>query len=280
MELLAATDASHVLDCTLGSGGHSGELLRRGGRVTAIDRDPAARRTAAMTLAAYGDRCRILAGDFAGRGAALAEAGETFDGVLADLGVSSPMLDDDAYGMGLRQDSPLDMRMDPALPTTALDLIASNDEDALADILFRLGEERRSRRIARALKAAWWRGATTCAEMAAAVRAAVPGHQRRHPALRTFQALRIAVNDELGQLDRLLAILPRLLRPGGRAVVISFHSLEDRRVKQSFRAGRADGTYDEVARRVITPGDEEVAVNRRSRPARLRWARRAGEGGR
>ena len=275
MEHLDLTPDAHVLDCTLGWGGHSAACLERGARVTAIDRDPRARAAAGRRLAPYGDRCRILAGDFAGRTDELRAAGEAFDGAVVDLGISSPMVDGDAHGMGIHSTSKLDMRMDPALPRSALDLIDGCDEDELADIIYRFGEERRSRPIARKLKAARRGGASTCVEMAEAVRTAVPGRRRRHPALRTFQALRIAVNDELGQLDRLLDNLPHLLRPAGRAVVISFHSLEDRRVKQAFRAQRRAGLYGEVARKVATAGKAELAVNRRARPAKLRWARRA-----
>jgi 16S rRNA (cytosine1402-N4)-methyltransferase len=263
------------LDCTLGLGGHSAALLAAGAAVLGVDRDPAARRLAAQRLAVHGDRLAVRGGTFADAAEELVMAGETFAGVLADLGVSSMQLDDTARGFSLRSEAAADMRMGDGCEGGALELIDRLDENELADVIYRYGEERLSRRIARALKrerAAG--GCRTGVELAEVVRRAVPGHHPRHPAGRTFQALRIAVNDELGQLERLLAALPRLLQPGGTAVVISFHSLEDRLVKNSFRDGRKAGRYSDAANRVTVATDAEQAANPRAGSAKLRWATR------
>lgn len=268
---------AHLLDCTLGLGGHSAEMLRRGAAVTAIERDPAARAAAAERLAGQGERLRIVAGDFATAAAELADAGEIFDGVLADLGASSMQLDDATRGFSLRAEAAADMRMDPERGESALEFIDRHGEDDLADVIYRYAEEPRSRRIARALKRARAAGVSSAAGLAEAIRAAIPGRFRRHPAVRTFQALRIAVNEELEQLRGLLGLLPRLVRPGGRAVIISFHSLEDRMVKERLREDHRAGAYDDRAKKVVRAGPDEVAANPRARAAKLRWARRAGE---
>ena len=273
LEHLRPAPGARFLDLTLGMGGHSAAFLAAGAHVTGVDRDPAARALAATRLAAYADRVSIISGTFADAAEEFVRTGTRFDGVLADIGVSSLQLDDEARGFAWRADVPADMRMGDGCPETALDLIDRLDADELADILYHYGEERLSRRVARFIKQSRAEGrCTTNAELAETVRRAVPGHHQRHPALRTFQALRIAVNDELGQLDRLLAALPRLCAPGGRAVVISFHSLEDRRVKESFRDGRKSGLWDDAARHVIIATEEEQAANPRSTPAKLRWA--------
>jgi 16S rRNA (cytosine1402-N4)-methyltransferase len=261
-----------ALDCTLGLGGHSAALLERGAQVVGIDRDGAARPLAEARLGRYGARFSLRAGTFAELAEAAVKAGERFDAVLADIGVSSLQLDDGERGFSLRSTVAADMRMDRAHGETALDLIDRLSESELADVIYRYGEERLSRRIARALKAARAAGVTTGEGLAAAIRQVVPGHQPRHPALRTFQALRIAVNDELGQLERLLAVLPELLTPAGRAVVISFHSLEDRLVKQALRAHHAAGRLGRVANRVVTASESELAANPRAGSAKLRWA--------
>ncbi|MFW5844814.1 MAG: 16S rRNA (cytosine(1402)-N(4))-methyltransferase RsmH, partial [Planctomycetota bacterium] len=196
-----------------------------------------------------------------------------FGAVLADLGVSSLQLDAPERGFGIRSPERLDMRMGDGCPEDALQLIERLDETALAEVIWRYGEERLSRRIARVLKQAVAAGTTSALGCAEAIRAGVRGHQPRHPALRTFQALRIAVNDELGQLEHLLARLPRLLRPGGVGVIISFHSLEDRLVKQAFRGARQAGIYQTISKKVVTAGADERRRNRRAQPAKLRWAR-------
>ncbi len=276
---LAPTPGARVLDCTLGLGGHALALARVGAVVTGIDRDGDARGLAHERFVRDGlaERLTVIASTFADAAEDLVRQGQRFDGVLADLGVSSLQLDRADRGFSWRAETAPDMRMGDDCPETALELIARIDEGELADILYQYGEERLSRRVARAIKRALAEGRlATSAQLADVVRAAVPGHHQRHPALRTFQALRIAVNDELGQLERLLAVLPALTAPGGRVAVISFHSLEDRLVKRSFRAGLQDGTWADVARRVVIADDAETAVNPRATPAKLRWARRAG----
>jgi 16S rRNA (cytosine1402-N4)-methyltransferase len=277
VDALAPRAGSVILDCTLGAGGHAAALLEleRGVRIVGVDRDHDARAMARRRLVRFGDRVRILEGTYADVVQGLVRVGETFDGVLADLGMSSMQVDDAVRGFSIRSQHPADMRMGDGCDEDALALIDRLDADDLADVLYSYGEERRSRRVARALKRAREDGVASAEGLASAVRAVLRGSHTRHPALRSFQALRIAVNDELGQLRRLLDCLPRLLRPGGRAAVISFHSLEDRMVKIAFRAGREAGHYEDVARKVITASPEERARNRRAAPAKLRWARRA-----
>ncbi len=277
LSALRLVPGAHVLDCTVGLGGHAARCLAVGARVTGIDRDPQARELARQRITAevpdVADRFQVLAGTFAEVTEQLAMDGRRFDGVLADIGVSSLQLDAQERGFSLRSEAPLDLRMDQQHGETALELIDRLDEAGLADVLWQFGEERLSRVIARRIKED--RAAGGCAtgiQLADTIRRAVRGQQDRHPALRTFQALRIAVNDELGQLDRLLAALPDLLVPGGRAVLISFHSLEDRRVKTAFRAHQEAGRYAEIARGVITASGDELAENPRSAPAKLRWA--------
>ena len=272
---------ARILDCTLGMGGHALALAQAGAAVTGIDRDGEARGHARERFAQAGlaDQLTVLAGTFADVVEDLVRQGQTFTGVLADLGVSSLQLDAVERGFSWRADVAPDMRMGDGCPETALELIARLDEGALADVIYTYGEERLSRRIARALKLAVAEGRLqTAAELAEIVRAAVPGHHPRHPAMRTFQALRIAVNDELGQLERLLAALPALTAPGGRVAIISFHSLEDRLVKQSLREGLQEDVWEDVARKVVVASDAEIAANPRANPAKLRWALRRAEG--
>jgi 16S rRNA (cytosine1402-N4)-methyltransferase len=272
VEQLRPRAGLRMLDCTLGMGGHSAALLARGASVVGVDRDGAARALAAGRLLGAGERFELRAGTFADVAEAAVKAGEHFDGVLADLGVSSLQLDDGERGFSMRSPVLADMRMDRANGETAIELIDRLDEYALADVIYKYGEERLSRRIARALKLARSEGVATGEELAAVVRKVVPGHHPRHPATRTFQALRIAVNDELGQLERLLALLPELLTPVGRVVIMSFHSLEDRLVKQALRAHREAGRLGAVANRVMTATDAELAANPRAGAAKLRWA--------
>jgi 16S rRNA (cytosine1402-N4)-methyltransferase len=274
LDHLSVTTDDHILDCTCGMGGHSAALLAGGARVTGVDRDPEARRLASERLAAHGERFQMRAGTYAEAVRDAVDRGERFDGVLADLGVSSLQLDDGDRGFSIRSEAPLDLRMDPSRGISACELLDRWSEEELALHLREWGEERFSGRVARVLKERRAEGAEACVTFADAIRKVVPGRQQRHPALRAFQALRIAVNDELGQLDELLALLPDLLTEGGRAVIISFHSLEDRRVKNAFRDGRRAGLYGDAARKVVTAGAEELAVNRRAAPAKLRWARR------
>lgn len=273
--LLAPAPGRRFLDCTLGAGGHTAALLAAGAAVTGIDRDPRARVLARERLAGHADRLQVLDQTFADAAEGLAAAGGTFDGVLADLGLSSMQIDDGDRGFSLRDDTRADMRMGDGCAVDAIGLIDQLGESDLADIIYRYGEERLSRRIASALKRARAKGIESAAGLAEAIRGCVPGHQPRHPALRTFQALRIAVNDELAELERLLAVLPRLAAPGGCVVVISFHSLEDRQVKLAFKAQQLRGRWSEIARRPVIASDDEIATNPRAHSAKLRWARRA-----
>ena len=275
-----------IVDGTLGGGGHAEALLDRGARVLGLDRDPKALAAATARLARFEGRFQARQGDYAD---ALALAGGPVDGLLLDLGVSSPQLDDAARGFSFTKDGPLDMRMG-GQGRTAAELIAETDERELADLIYAFGEERFSRQIARALKAAAPR---TTLEAAKAVEAAVPRKLREtriHPATRTFQALRIAVNQELRQLESTLQGLDALLRPGGRAAIISFHSLEDRLVKQAFR--RLSGGEDPgprglplppgppprfrlLTKKALVASEAEVAANPRARSAKLRGLEKA-----
>jgi 16S rRNA (cytosine1402-N4)-methyltransferase len=273
--LLVPGPGRRFLDCTLGAGGHTAALLEAGASVTAIDRDPRARELARARLAGHGERLTILDQTFSVAGQQLVEAGTRFDGVLADLGVSSMQIDDAGRGFSLRDEGRADMRMGDGCAVDAIGLIDQLEEGELADIIYRYGEERLSRRIASALKRARDKGIESAAGLAESIRGCIPGHQPRHPAIRTFQALRIAVNDELGELERLLAVIHRLVAPGSCAVVISFHSLEDRQVKLAFKAGQDRGRWSDIVRRPVIASDDEIAANPRSHSAKLRWARKA-----
>jgi len=264
-----------LIDCTLGGGGHSALLLKAhpGLRLVGLDRDPGARAAAAATLAGFGDRVHIEAGNFADHTPA-----EPALAVLADLGVSSPQLDGADRGFSFRLAGPLDMRMNPDAGETAAELIDRLEEAELADLLYAYGEERLSRRIARRLKeqGPWGdpahpRGTTDLAYAVAGCYPPRARHGRIHPATRTFQALRIAVNDELGALERLLERAPDWLVPGGILAIISFRSLEDRRVKTAFLA---DPRLERLTRKPLVADDAEVEANPRSRSAKLRVARR------
>ncbi len=259
MQLLEPKAGKLIIDGTLGGGGHTEALLDAGAKVIGYDRDPRALAAARERLARFGDRFEARQGDYASmEGPA--------DGVLLDLGVSSPQLDDASRGFSFQSDGPLDMRMGEG-GITAAELIETTSENDLANLIYELGEERHSRRIAKQLKAA--RPQTTLAAVDA-IKRAVPGKWGNiHVATRTFQALRIAVNDELGQLKAVLEKLPTLLNPGGIAAIISFHSLEDRLVKQAFRE-----TLEPITKKPITAGEVEERENPRSRSAKLRAARR------
>ncbi|MFH0798899.1 MAG: 16S rRNA (cytosine(1402)-N(4))-methyltransferase RsmH [Pseudomonadota bacterium] len=263
-----------VVDSTLGGGGHAAaiiEAISPGGEFIGIDRDPDAISASMARLEAPGSRIRLIRGRMGEMGTILNDSGfESVDAILADLGVSSFQLDTASRGFSFGKDAPLDMRMDPTCGGNALDLIASMDEGELAAIIREYGEERYARRIARALSK---KSIRTTGELAAAVAAAVPPqarHGRIHPATRTFQALRIAVNDEMGELSRFLETAPGKLSAGGRLAVISYHSLEDRKVKHSFRGAVAHGGFSLPFRRPVIPNDEEIAVNPRARSAKLR----------
>jgi len=282
-EVLAYLDpqpGATIVDCTAGAGGHLrliAEAMGRG-RIVGLDRDPVALALAGAQSLPAGVRVDLLHSDFRHTGERLRELGiEQVDGVMADLGVSSMQLSTAQRGFSFAADGPLDMRMDPRQPLTAHEVVNQFDERTLADLIFQFGEERRSRRIARAIVRS--RPLHTTAQLAgvvAAVSRSVNPKGRRglHPATRTFQALRIVVNAEIDALTDWLTLLPTWLRPGGRAVVISFHSLEDRPVKQSFRAGADQGVYELLTRRTVRPSEDEMARNPRSRSAKLRAVRR------
>jgi len=277
LEYLAIRPAGTYVDCTAGAGGHSAEIARRltRGRLLALDWDPGAVKVAGQRLAEFGERVRLVQARFRDLEQTMRRHGAApADGLLADLGLSQMQLDDPARGFSFAAAGPLDMRMDPSQPLTAAEIVNRSSERELADLIYQFGEERRSRRIARAIVRA--RPVRSTEELAEIIRGASgPSRQRRlHPATRTFQALRIVVNDELGQLRALLASirLSGLFRPGARIVIISFHSLEDRIVKDSFRQWQAEGFARALTRHVVRPSLGEVRANPRSRSARLRAA--------
>ena len=268
------------VDCTVGLGGHARALLEAGAtRLLGLDRDREALVHAARALARWEDRVELVHADFRTLDDVLDRRGiDRVDGALADLGVSSMQLDETGRGFSFRRDEPLDMRMDRTQGATAADVVNDAPEQELADVIFRYGEERHSRRIARALVAARRElPISTTGRLAEIVRRAVPhrGWQRIDPATRTFQALRIRVNAELDGLDRFLRQAVLRLRDGARLVVISFHSLEDRIVKHAFRSlERVDGLVRVLTKRPEVPGAEEVDRNPRARSAKLRAAER------
>ena len=278
--LLAVTPGDIVLDCTVGHGGHARMLAESaGGRGLLIgtDVDEVNLRTASQRLEGSGCPYRLFRCNFSRFEEALEEARvDKVNVMLADLGVSSSQLADARRGFSFQLDGPLDMRLDDRLPETASDLVNRLSESELADLVFQYGQERFSRRIARAVHhARQQRRISTTAQLAAIVAAALrvdPASRssKIHPATRTFQALRIAVNDELGALRRLLEKAPRFLRPGGRVGVIAFHSLEDGIVKEDFRRRKSDGIYTILTKKPVTARAKERQSNPRSRSAKLR----------
>ena len=287
--LLAPRPGKLVLDGTLGGGGHAERLLAAGARVIALDRDPRALAAAQARLARFGEAFRAVRADFRDAKAVLASLGLAgVDGALVDLGVSSPQLDDPARGFSFSRPGPLDMRMAGEGEPLA-DLLRRIDERELARILREYGEEPFARPVARAIKRAVASGEPLdTARLAEVVAGAIPRRawpRRIHPATRTFQALRIAVNDELGALAAWLDALPGVLNVGGRAAAISFHSLEDRMVKEKFRALTqactcppdlpvcacgARASFAALTRKAVVASEDEVARNPRARSARLR----------
>jgi 16S rRNA (cytosine1402-N4)-methyltransferase len=267
------------VDATLGGAGHTVALLEAEpkARIVGIDRDPAAIAAAEERLAPVADRVALVRGTFSQLREHLDALGISHvHGVIADLGVSSPQLDDAARGMSFRREGPIDMRMDPDTGETALELIDRLADDELADVIYRYGDERRSRRIARGIKKALAAGelSTTLDLRRAVVRAVGPARVGGvDPATRTFQALRIAVNRELQELEELLAVLPDIVAEGGVAVLIAFHSLEDRLVKRAF----AGGGWSTLTKKPQLATEEECSQNPRARSAKLRAARRASE---
>lgn len=276
---LTPRSGGSYFDATLGLGGHAEAVLEASGpagRLWATDRDVDAIAVARQRLARFGDRITILHAPFSEAKAQLAAAGApALDGALADLGVSSPQLDRGERGFSFRRPGPLDMRMDQSRGETAAEYLARVDEDELAAVLRDLGEERHARRIARFIvEDRESEPLTTTEALAALVARAVPRREHhKDPATRTFQALRIVVNRELAELERLLEDLPGCLAPGGRLAVISFHSLEDRMVKWRFRAlaePRGEAKFRIVTKKPITADDEELESNPRARSAKLR----------
>jgi 16S rRNA (cytosine1402-N4)-methyltransferase len=290
---LAPRDQATYVDGTFGAGGYSRALLAAAHcRVIAIDRDPAAVAAGTGLAGAYPDRFVVLEGRFGDMAALLATLGiSTVDGVALDLGVSSPQLDDPQRGFSFRADGPLDMRMGGD-GTSAADLVNSLSESALANLIYIYGEERFARRVARAIVAARREAPLTrTAELARVIRSVVPPAGGIDPATRTFQALRMEVNDELGELERALVAAERLLAPGGRLAIVSFHSLEDRKVKEFLRARSTNAprgsrhrpsrpaaapSFRLVTGKPVTPSAAEVAHNPRARSARLRAERARG----
>ncbi len=282
LEHLAPARGGVFVDCTVGYGGHARAVLDAGAsRLIGLDRDQAALTDAAVALGAFGNRVTLAHADYRRLDDVLDEQGITgVDGLLADLGVSSMQLDAPGRGFSFRRNEPLDMRMDQTTGPTAAEAIGDADERMLADVIYEFGEERHSRRIARAIAGAQLRSpVSTTGQLAEIVRRAVPrkGYSRIDPATRTFQAIRIWVNRELEGLDTFLTQAVRRLRPGGRMVIISFHSLEDRIVKHTLRALHAAGDLGLTVRtkRPVVPGHAEAERNPRARSAKLRAAERA-----
>jgi len=286
---LQVRPGGRYIDATVGAGGHATGILEAstpGGRLLGLDADPEAAIFARRILKRFGERAVVAASNFrALRGVAVAHGFEEVDGVLMDLGFSSRQLAAAERGFSFDRDGPLDMRLDPNQEQTAAELVNDLSETELADLLWRYGEERHSRRIARAIVAA--RPVTTTGQLAELVVNKVGRREKIHPATRVFQALRIAVNDELGALAEALPQARDLIRPGGRLAVIAFHSLEDRLVKQFYQQEAQDcicppdmpvcvcghrATLGIVTRKPIQPSDEEVSRNPRSRSAKLRIA--------
>ena len=286
IDFLAVRRGGTYLDATVGLGGHSYEIAKRlgaPGHLIGLDKDPAALGIARERLVV--SRSSLVVGekadwptvelqhtsfaDFAND-----QGPTTYDGILADVGVSSLQFDDPARGFSFQAEGMLDMRMNPQAELTAEQVVNHSDERELADVIYEFGEERRSRRIARAIVRS--RPIRTTVQLADVVSAAARPmkHERIHPATRTFQALRIFVNRELDELRGLLNAAPLLLKAGGRVVIISFHSLEDRIVKDAFREGVKQGHYRILTKKPVTPGDEEIDRNPRARSAKLRAAER------
>jgi 16S rRNA (cytosine1402-N4)-methyltransferase len=279
LEYLAVQPDGIYIDATLGAGGHAQEILKRleSGRLLGLDRDPHALEVARGRLAGFGGKLIMQHGNFAEIDALHAASGlAPADGVLADLGLSSLQVADASRGFSFNLPGPLDMRMDPGSDTTAADLINRTRERDLADLIYKLGEERHSRRIARDIVKARPYRVTT--ELAQVVTRAIPsraGLHQIHPATRTFQALRLAVNRELENLEQFLDRILPVLRPGGRVVILSFHSLEDRLVKHAFQRWQREGRARILTRKVVRPTQEEVRANPRARSAKLRAAEKS-----
>ena len=284
LRYLARPQGGLIVDCTVGLGGHARALLEAGAsHILGLDRDPDALAEARQVLAPFTGRFELVHADFRALDAVLDARGiGRIDGALADLGISSMQLDAEGRGFSFRRDEPLDMRMDRTSGPTASDVVNTADERELADAIWRFGEERFSRRIARRIVEQRMRGPiTTTKALADIVRRAIPtrGYQRIDPATRTFQALRIWVNRELEGLDAFVRTAAGRLHAGARLVVIAFHSLEDRIVKHTLRAlaDREEGIVTVLTRRPVVPTDDEIDRNPRARSAKLRAAERLPE---
>jgi 16S rRNA (cytosine1402-N4)-methyltransferase len=285
LDRLAPGPGDVMVDLTVGAGGHAARILERvgpTGRVIGVDRDVAALTVAREVLAPFGERVVVRQGRSDALRVILGELGiEEVQGVLLDLGVSSMQLDDPKRGFSFRHDGPLDMRMNRSDGVSARDFLIEASVEEIERVLREYGEERSARRLAVRLKELFnARPPRTTLELANFIASLHPaqakGRARIHPATRTFQALRMAVNDELGILRRTLPLAFSALAPGGRLAVIAFHSLEDRVVKQFFAEGSREGHWTDVTRKPLRPTDAEIARNPRSRSARLRAAVKAG----
>lgn len=278
LEFLAVKPAGRYLDATTGLGGHASEIARRleSGTLIACDRDLESLDMARANAGELSRKIQFRQALFSELDKVLeVTGGGKLDGLLADLGVSRYQLTDAGRGFSFNADAPLDMRMDRSQGETASELVNSMSEQALADLIYNLGEERRSRRIARAIVRS--RPLHSTQDLVRAVERAVPRTGRLHPATQTFMALRIAVNREQEELDRLLELVPKLVAAGGRVVIITFMSLEDRKVKRAFQALARDGQARILTRHVVKPREEEVSSNPASRSAKLRALEVIGE---
>jgi 16S rRNA (cytosine1402-N4)-methyltransferase len=285
IRMLNVRRGSVVVDATLGNAGHASEIARRlgpEGKLIGFDRDPQAMELAKQRLDALREELgaempRVVLHDVEFSQAGEMLAGDKVDGLLADFGVSSMQFDQAHRGFSFQAEGNLDMRMNPREGVTAEQVVNQAGENELADLIYEFGEERRSRRIARAIVRA--RPVTTTVQLARVVAGALGAMkgERIHPATRTFQALRIYVNAELSEIDALLRLAPEVLKPGGRLVAISFHSLEDRRVKDALREGARQGIYEVLTRKPLTAEAEETDRNPRARSAKLRAAERRAE---
>jgi 16S rRNA (cytosine1402-N4)-methyltransferase len=286
LEFLNVRAGGVVVDATVGLGGHSAEIAKRLGalgKLICFDRDPEAMELAKARMEEVRAELGGAMPEVVFEPRAFSEAGgviapESLDGLLADFGVSSLQLDEAQRGFSFRLDAPLDMRMDTRQGETAEQVVNQEDENELADLIYEFGEERRSRRIARAIVRA--RPIRSTAELASIISVAAPSMKgdKIHPATRTFQALRIRVNDELGEIRTLLASAPSLLKPGGRLVLISFHSLEDRLVKDSFREAGRNKVLQVLTKKPMVAEEQEQMRNPRSRSAKMRSAEKQGTG--
>ncbi|MBN1508825.1 MAG: 16S rRNA (cytosine(1402)-N(4))-methyltransferase RsmH [Sedimentisphaerales bacterium] len=273
-----------MVDATIGHGGHSflfGQRLGPAGTLVGLDIDSKSLERARQRLACLRCKVILIKSNFSQIAERVGELGITeADFILADLGLCSAQLTDSEIGLSFRTDMPLDMRIDESLETTAADIVNGFDEEPLADLIYQYGQDRASRRIARYIVRRRGHGPiTTTGQLAQVVVAALatPGNKRRsriHPATRTFQALRIAVNHELENLDRLVGAAPRLLGKDGYVAIISYHSLEDGLVKRDFKQNQSQGIYQILTKKPIVPGEAEIAVNHRARSAKLRIAQK------